>query len=506
MPDKKITELPIASALNLSDVSILVSSGTNYQYAFTTLLQLIGDNLNVGANLSFGTTLPSNTLGNNGDVFIKTNTGAFAQKIAGVWTIVYTLPTTSGITDGTVLYGLGIPGSGAGNNNDTYINTGTGIFYKKTAGTWAQVFSMQSGPQGPQGTAGTNGTNGTNGFSVLNGSTNPSNLSTGTNGDFYINTSNYTFFGPKTTGGWGDGVSLVPPGVIVGGCAGQALIKASDDDYDTQWLDLDTKYVNLADAGQANGYAPLNSAIKVDASYLPSYVSDIVTVNNYAGLPFPGTAGFIYITADDNKEYRWNEGTTAYIELVPSPGTTDALAEGTENLYYKDERVVVFSDARYQPLEDQRLSSNNAPIFQQLYLDNAGFVSIDNGLPGDLNTNFKYRSFGLAYITGAGKQWVIIDPTQSGDPDNFHIGGDFGTIFNNRLQASSAPVNDSDVVRLTDLSAYEQVSNKGIANGYTPLNSATKIDASYLPSYISDIVTVTTYPELPSPGTPALSI
>jgi hypothetical protein len=237
MSDKKISELTGATTINPNDVSVLVNDGTDYKFAFSTLLQFLGNNLSVGANISFGTTLPQNTSGKNGDVFINIGTGSFAKKTTGFWSIAYTIPSASALTDGTILYGLGLPGSSIGNNNDTYINTNTGIFYKKASGIWGQVFSMQTGPQGPQGVAGANGTNGTNGFSVLNGTTNPSNLSTGVNGDFYINTTNYTLFGPKNGDIWGDGVSLVGSGIKPGGTAGQILSKNSNSDYDTNWID-----------------------------------------------------------------------------------------------------------------------------------------------------------------------------------------------------------------------------------------------------------------------------
>ncbi|MBS1519615.1 MAG: collagen-like protein [Bacteroidetes bacterium] len=270
MSDKKITELPIATSINASDISVLVDNGTDYQFAFSTLLGFIGANLNLGASISFGGTLPQNTIGKSGDVFINTSAGNFAQKISGVWNVVYTLPSSSGSTDGTVLYGLGVPGNATGNNNDTYINTGTGIFYKKSAGTWNQVFSMQTGPAGPQGTPGTNGTNGADGKSILNGTTDPSNLSTGTDGDFYINTGTFMFFGPKTGGVWPDGVSLAGAdgatgptgatgatglqgakgdtgdtgpagpagaGVPTGGTTGQVLAKIDGADYNDHWID-----------------------------------------------------------------------------------------------------------------------------------------------------------------------------------------------------------------------------------------------------------------------------
>ena len=280
MSDKKITDLPITTSINPADISILVDNGTDYQFAFSTLLGFIGTNLNLGANISFGGTLPQNTVGKNGDVFINTSAGNFAQKIAGVWTVVYTLPSSSGSTDGTILYGLGLPGGATGNNNDTYINTGNGIFYKKSTGIWSQIFSMQTGPAGPQGTPGTNGTNGTDGKTILNGTTDPSNLSTGTDGDFYVNTSTLMFFGPKAGGIWPAGISIAGadgatgptgatcptgpqgakgdtgntgpagaagPGVPTGGTVGQVLAKIDGTNYNDHWIDPPATGTSIAD-------------------------------------------------------------------------------------------------------------------------------------------------------------------------------------------------------------------------------------------------------------------
>lgn len=269
MSDKKISDLTEASTIDHTDVSILVSGGSDYKFAFSTLLQFLGNNLNVGANISFGTTLPQNISGKNGDLFVNTTTGTFAQKLSGTWTVVYTLPSSNAQTNTTVLYGLGVPASSTGNSGDTYINTGTGVFYKKSADNWSQVFSMQTGPQGPQGTAGINGTNGANGLSVLNGLVNPSNLNNGVNGDFYINTSNYTFFGPKTNGDWGDSVSLIPPGLTAGGITGQMLVKASNSDYDTEWDTLNVSFEALD--GQPSDNAPLNSALNSKVDRITGY-------------------------------------------------------------------------------------------------------------------------------------------------------------------------------------------------------------------------------------------
>ncbi|MDP9080926.1 MAG: hypothetical protein M3O71_26195 [Bacteroidota bacterium] len=361
--DKKITELPIATSVNASDVSVLINGDTDYQYTFTLLLQFLQANLTTGAKISFGTILPQNTNGSNGDVFVNTSAGSFAQKISGTWTVVYTLPAASA-ADGTLLYGAGVPASGTGKNLDSYINTLTGIFYKKSAGAWSQVFSMATGPQGPQGTAGTNGTNGSDGNTILFGATNPSNTLTGVNGNFYINTSTYLLFGPKTAGTWGSGTSLLGAGTPAGGTTGQVLVKADGTDFNTDWQDnsfanltgdpaanvnlsaaLSAKQnalgftpENTAAKNQANGYAGLDGSGKVAATQLPSYVDDVVEFANFAALPSPGETGKIYVTLDTNAEYRWSG--SIYIQLVASPGSTDAVPEGSTNKYFTAARVL----------------------------------------------------------------------------------------------------------------------------------------------------------------------
>lgn len=89
--------------------------------------------------------------------------------------------------------------------------------------------------------------------------------------------------------------------------------------------------------GAASGLAPLNSSSKIDSGYLPSYVDDVLDVANFAALPASGDTGKIYITTDNNKQYRWSG--SVYIELVSSPGTTDAITEGITNKFFTDERA-----------------------------------------------------------------------------------------------------------------------------------------------------------------------
>lgn len=77
---------------------------------------------------------------------------------------------------------------------------------------------------------------------------------------------------------------------------------------------------------------------KVPSSQLPSYVDDVVEVANFAALPVTGETGKIYITINNNNQYRWSG--SAYTQITSSPGSTDAVPEGVTNLYYTNARVL----------------------------------------------------------------------------------------------------------------------------------------------------------------------
>lgn len=95
--------------------------------------------------------------------------------------------------------------------------------------------------------------------------------------------------------------------------------------------------VDSTQKGALNGVATLDGSGKVPSAQLPSYVDDVIEVANYAALPGTGVVSAIYVTLNDNKQYRW--GGSAYIELTSSPGTTDAVPEGSTNKYFTDARA-----------------------------------------------------------------------------------------------------------------------------------------------------------------------
>ena len=120
-------------------------------------------------------------------------------------------------------------------------------------------------------------------------------------------------------------------------------------------LDMDSFAIeNLAapvEAGDAVNKAYVDSAVggidmstkadlvdgKVPASQLPSYVDDVLEYADLAAFPATGESAKIYVALDTNKTYRW--GGSVYVEISASPGSTDAVAEGSTNLYYTDVRA-----------------------------------------------------------------------------------------------------------------------------------------------------------------------
>ena len=76
----------------------------------------------------------------------------------------------------------------------------------------------------------------------------------------------------------------------------------------------------------------------VPASQLPSFVDDVLEFSTLAAFPSTGETGKIYVTTGTNKTYRWSG--SAYVEITSSPGSTDAVTEGSTNLYFTAARAV----------------------------------------------------------------------------------------------------------------------------------------------------------------------
>jgi len=134
-------------------------------------------------------------------------------------------------------------------------------------------------------------------------------------------------------------------GVTIGRTVGVVIAGVSEDYW---WVNgsLVLKVANVAgvektiNKGIANGYAPLGADSRVPAIHLPAYVAEIIEVASFAALPLTGVGSVIYVTVNDNKQYRW--GGSAYSQISASPGTTDDVSEGAliTRKYFSEVRVI----------------------------------------------------------------------------------------------------------------------------------------------------------------------
>ncbi|WP_312905360.1 hypothetical protein [Stutzerimonas nitrititolerans] len=105
---------------------------------------------------------------------------------------------------------------------------------------------------------------------------------------------------------------------------------------------LDEK-IDTTERGMSGGVATLDEFARIPSSQLPSYVDDVLEFPTRDDFPATGEGGKIYIAinqgsqANPTRQYRWTG--SVYAEINPSPGTTDALAEGSTNLYFSEHRV-----------------------------------------------------------------------------------------------------------------------------------------------------------------------
>lgn len=81
--------------------------------------------------------------------------------------------------------------------------------------------------------------------------------------------------------------------------------------------------------GVAEGVASLDANGKVPTTQLPSYVDDVVEVDDINNAPETGESDKIYIDTKTNKTYRWSG--TAYVEISAS----DIVTASEKNGYIK---------------------------------------------------------------------------------------------------------------------------------------------------------------------------
>lgn len=198
----------------------------------------------------------------------------------------------------------------------------------------------------------------------------------------------------------------------------------------------------LSEKGLANGLASLDGNGKLLSSQLPDLADDVIVVASYATLPATGTAGKLYITADNNKMYRWDPdlATPDYVELsidlsayaTKAELAAEESARETEDSRLKD--AIRKDEARITNLEEKAdptgayktvyyRGTNDVPsgkakyalvesivgksrAWNQLFGDRNRDVWNVDGLDIVYNSTTKKYTFGGTYSGTGGKVWL----------------------------------------------------------------------------------------------------
>jgi hypothetical protein len=265
--------------------------------------------------------------------------------------------------------GAGAPTAGDGANGDFWLNTSNGDIYgPKTAGAWgAVIFNIAEGQQGPAGPAGATGATGATGAAgadgrtVLSGSGGPAS-ELGADGDFFIDTTAWVIYGPKATGAWPGGASLVGPTGATGATGPVGPTGATGPTGPTGATGEQGPQGPKGDTGETGPQGPAGPGtdLTYDAATreVRSSSGDDATLplvtSTTAGLMRPVDLGDVIV-------------------LACSDETTD-LATGTAR--------VTFRMPWAATLTDVRLSVNTAPTGSALIVDvNEGGASVFGTLP-----------------------------------------------------------------------------------------------------------------------------
>lgn len=203
--------------------------------------------------------------------------------------------------NGSVIYsGTTDPSATTGAIGDFYINLTTGLLFgPKTDGGWGTGVSLK-------GATGTTGAKGTAGSQIYKGSGTPP-AATGVNGDYYLDSTNFLLYGPKTSAGWGTPIALQGPAGPAGpqGPAGNANVKTdvftlanadwkwnSQYVYETSANSYTEYFTRYAVRANANITQDILTNGMVLVYFQPSPVNN---PNDWAPLPYQFDSSFGYL-------------------------------------------------------------------------------------------------------------------------------------------------------------------------------------------------------------------
>ena len=170
----------------------------------------------------------------------------------------------------------------------------------------------------------------------------------------------------------------------------------------------------LASKGQANGLASLDENGKLPVSQLPDLADDVIVVASYATLPATGVTEKIYITADNNKMFRWDSTleTPDYVELsvdLSDYATLSDLQDEEDAREAEDSRLKDAIDKANAEIENLKQTSAQTEITVS-YPDDGNYSALMPNLVPQKSA--KYSE--IKSINGKARAWNQLISVSSG--------------------------------------------------------------------------------------------
>lgn len=212
---------------------------------------------------------------------------------------------------------------------------------------------------------------------------------------------------------------------------------------------------------------------------------NILQFNTRADFPTTGSIDYFYLAKDTNKLYRWTG--SAYAEIAATANAVWGQIIGTLS----------------EQTDLQNALNLKAPINSPTFTGTvSGITKGMVGLGAVDNTSDLDKPISTATQTALNNKQPL-----DGDLTSIAaLSGTFGLLkktANNSYTIDTntylTEITSSDV---TDALGYtpENVANKGVNNGYASLDGGGKVPSSQLPSYVDDVIEVSSFGTLPTTG------
>lgn len=171
----------------------------------------------------------------------------------------------------------------------------------------------------------------------------------------------------------------------------------------------DQNMIPKSQKGQPGGLAELDETGRVPSSQLPSYVDDVIDVDTYSNLPNPGESGKIYITTDNNKQYRWSG--TGYAEISSSL----ALGETSSTAYRGDRGKAAYDHSQIKSGNPHGTTFASLPDKPTSLPANGG--NADSAIKLNDSQEFDFSTSALSYLNlyGPAGSGVLVNDCPTND-------------------------------------------------------------------------------------------